>query len=236
MNNTNSKQPHTPALLSTKLLTERQRNRLLHMGVSVRDYNAIEIRFREVIPPSGYTHFIFSSQNAVKAFLQVRNPAYPTPGALHCYCVGEETRRLLENNGFHVVQSARSARLLARRIIESARDKQFLFPCGNLRRDTIPFMLGEAGISVREVIAYDTLLNPQEFQEVFDAILFFSPSGVRSYYQANEGGSALALCIGPTTAAEVKKYTNRFMIADEPSISSVISLVNRMPARKRPEE
>src|SRR5258706_9822828 len=47
-------------------------------------------------------------------------------------------------------------------------------------------------------------------EKVYDGILFFSPSGVESFFNTNEvNEQTILFAIGNTTATEIKKYTNR---------------------------
>ena len=58
-------------------------------------------------------------------------------------------------------------------------------------------------------------------------MLFFSPSGVESYTLKNDLNDVTAFCIGKTTAAAAKKYTDSIVIAKETTIESVLkSVVN----------
>ena len=67
------------------------------------------------------------------------------------------------------------------------------------------------------------MLNPMKFHQLFDGILFFSPSGVQSFMVENSMESAMAFCIGETTASEAKKHTENVVIANSTSIESVIA-------------
>ncbi|XP_054719913.1 uroporphyrinogen-III synthase-like isoform X1 [Uloborus diversus] len=70
--------------------------------------------------------------------------------------------------------------------------KPFLFPCSNIRKDTIPEVLKQNGISVQEIISYETVGNPDLrscWQEIVSqqglpkVLVFFSPSGVQWSHQ-----------------------------------------------------
>lgn len=68
--------------------------------------------------------------------------------------------------------------------------KPFLFPHGNLKTDILSRELGQCGISMENVLVYETVANPdieKEIVEVTDNyrnipeyIVFFSPSGLTS--------------------------------------------------------
>ena len=77
--------------------------------------------------------------------------------------------------------------------------------CGNLKRDELNEILTQNKIEVNEIEVYRTVLNERKFEEVFDAVLFYSPSGVQSFIEDNETNESIAFCIGQTTANEAKK-------------------------------
>ncbi|MEL6305878.1 MAG: uroporphyrinogen-III synthase, partial [Bacteroidota bacterium] len=56
-------------VLSTKVLSPSQKELLLNAKVGFVEYNAIEIQFLEVSLPLDESHYIFTSKNAVKVFV-----------------------------------------------------------------------------------------------------------------------------------------------------------------------
>ena len=52
--------------------------------------------------------------------------------------------------------------------------------------------------------------------------MFFSPSGVKSFYADNEIENRPAFCIGKTTSSEAKKHTNNVFEAEKTTVESVI--------------
>jgi uroporphyrinogen-III synthase len=85
--------------------------------------------------------------------------------------------------------------------------------------------LTENGISVDELVVYETtLLNPK-FSQKFDGILFFSPSGVRSFCKKNKT-DAIAFCLGNTTAISATDYFEEVFVAEEQSLDGLIKTLN----------
>ncbi|KAK2191149.1 hypothetical protein NP493_58g01005 [Ridgeia piscesae] len=83
-----------------------------------------------------------------------------------------------------------SAVVLAPQILQvvGSAEKPVLLPCGNLRRETIPTALAEAGVSVNSITVYETIPNPairdqlEEIArrlEVPEFFVYFSPSGIK---------------------------------------------------------
>ena len=114
----------------------------------------------------------------------------------------------MEENGQNVVKMTEYAAELADYLVKYHKNDFFHFFCGNIRSDEIPSKLKENNIAFEEIEVYKTTLNPKKFERQFDAILFFSPSGVRSYCEERSNltnDEATFVCIGTTTASEAKK-------------------------------
>lgn len=204
-------------VLSTKILKENQRSLLLQAGISLVQYDAIKIEWVPFKIPSEVNNAIVTSQNAVRSILNSKFKIQ------QCFCVGERTKSLLEENGFKVVKMTEYASELASYLVENHKNDSFHFFCGNIRSDEIPSKLKENTIAFEETEVYKTTLNPKKFERNFDAILFFSPSGVRSFVTENKIDKSKVVCIGTTTASEAKKYTENVVIANATTVESVIA-------------
>lgn len=205
-------------ILSTKTLTPSQRNLVLAAGnISLVQYDAIKIQFIDFEMPDEVKNAIFTSQNTVKA---IHNSEFIIQ---NCYCVGQKTTSLLKNSGINVIKTTEYGSELGRYIAENHKNEKFYFFCGNKRREEMPAILTEAGVDFEEVMVYNNELSPKRFEQAFDAILFYSPSGVQSFAEKNGFGESLAVCIGKTTAAEVKTHTKNIKIANATTVESVIA-------------
>ncbi len=206
-----------PQVLATKKLKEEQRSLLLNAGISVVEYNAIKIEFIPFEVPATIENAIFTSQNAVNAVMDFEL------GVRSCFCVGEKTKELLIENGFSEIKMTEYASELADYLVKNHKNETFHFFCGNIRSDEIPSKLKENNIVFEEIEVYKTTLIPKKFEREFDAVLFFSPSGVRSFFSENNIAIGKAICIGKTTASEAKKYTENVLIANSTTVESVIA-------------
>ncbi|NNL02076.1 MAG: hypothetical protein HKP39_07355, partial [Eudoraea sp.] len=56
-------------ILSTKLLTPDQKAILNDAGIDFLEYQSIKIQYRKFQLPDGFDNYIFTSQNAVEAFI-----------------------------------------------------------------------------------------------------------------------------------------------------------------------
>jgi uroporphyrinogen-III synthase len=209
-----------PTVLSTKKLTEKQKELLQNAGVSLVEYNAIHIDFVSFKVPSIIENAIFTSQNAV---LSIQNSEFRIQ---NCFCVGEKTKALLEENGIKVIKMTEYASKLADYLVKNHKNDSFHFFCGNIRSDEIPSRLKENNITFKEIEVYKTTLNPKKFERQFDAVLFFSPSGVRSFCEERSNvtdNKAIFVCIGTTTASEAKRYTENVVVSNATTLESVIA-------------
>jgi uroporphyrinogen-III synthase len=139
-----------------------------------------------------------------------------------CFCVGKKTKALLEQNGFVVVQSFEYVEELATYLIAKHSHDSFAFFSGNLRQDTLPIALQQANITFEEKKVYRTDLTPIKVESKVDGILFFSPSGVKSYLKENTITNQVCFCIGTTTAKEVEITTKNVLIANQPTVENTI--------------
>src|SRR5690554_4711644 len=188
-------------VLSTKRLKSNQRSLLLQAGVSLVEYNAINIEFLSFEVPVNVKKAIFTSQNAVENVLN------QNIHITECFCVGEKTKELLEKKGQKVVMMKEYATELAAYLVENHKEDSFHFFCGNIRSNEIPTRLKENNVN-------------------FNAILFYSPSGIRSFCKAQNNKkyeNSIFVCIGTTTAAEAENYSENVVISNSTTVESVIA-------------
>ncbi|WP_431126721.1 uroporphyrinogen-III synthase [Flagellimonas flava] len=207
-------------VLSTKVLSHSQKELFLNSGIGLVEYNALKFNFLEVDIPQHITHLIFTSKNAVRAFLD--QSAHLQVSTYRIFCVGEKTRTLLEETGLNVVKMAENASELAYFIEKQHKKEHFLFICGNRRREELPNILSENNIRYDEIEVYQTELVPKKFNRSFDGLLFFSPSGIKSYLLENRINDSWLFCIGHTTAQEAKKYSDKLIVAKRPTVENVL--------------
>src|SRR5680860_514238 len=204
-------------VLSTKKLSLSQKLLLLNAGIGLVEYDAIQIEFIDFKTGTrAFKNAVITSKNTAKAILKkdlkIEN----------CYCVGEKTAAFLKENNFNIAEIADYGINLAQIIIEKYPNENFDFFCGNERRDELPAILKKNNVKFEELEVYKTSLKPKQFEREFEGILFFSPSGVKSFVSENKLDKSIAFCIGSTTASEAKKHTSNIIIANKPSLENVI--------------
>jgi uroporphyrinogen-III synthase len=215
-------------ILSTKVLLSYQKQVLTDVGIEVLESNFIEVETKNFELNGIKDNLIFTSQNAVQSFLT--HPQFEENKSelqsKKAFCVGVKSKTILTDAGFEVVAYADYASYLAEIISLIYANGSYTFFSGNLRRETLPLALKNAGIEFNEIEVYETQLKPHKIKETVDAILFFSPSGVASYLKDNTIKKELCFCIGETTAEALEnKNIKNIIIAEFPSVENVITEV-----------
>ncbi|MFZ4106912.1 uroporphyrinogen-III synthase [Flavobacterium sp.] len=211
-------------ILSTKKLLSNQKELLVEALISVSEEDFIETKIKNFELSKVYDNLIFTSQNAVQSILQ--HPKCDELKTKSVFSVGMKTKDLLTENGFDVVAYTGYASDLAEIISLVYSSDSFTFFTGNLRRDVVPDTLKENGITFNEIEVYETNITSKKTTSKFDSILFFSPSGVQSYFKSNTIKDEMCFCIGETTAEALEnKKVKNIMIADKPSVENVIEAV-----------
>jgi uroporphyrinogen-III synthase len=163
------------------------------------------------------TTVVFTSMNAVDAVAASLTDEQPD---WQVYCIGFTTQQLVKKyfGAQVIVGVAENAAALAEKIIEDAATDEVVFFCGNQRRDEMSTLLAQAEITVTEVVVYETIAVPHVVKKDYDAILFFSPSAVDSFFSVNKiKRETLFFAIGDTTAEAIQQYNNgKIIVAAQP--------------------
>jgi uroporphyrinogen-III synthase len=171
---------------------------------------------------------IFTSLNGVKSFFENQfkpNEDFATKNYNKIYCVGEKTKKELRKNGFGTFKVLKNAETLSKFIIEHCQHEKFIHFCGNLAIDVLDKSLPLQNISYRKVTVYTTKeINPV-IPEKYHAIVFFSPSGVRSFAKNNSLDNMLLFSIGETTSKELRKHTKSDIFTSKKNTLSNLLLI-----------
>jgi uroporphyrinogen-III synthase len=207
-------------ILSTKKLSESQKQPLLNANFLLIEENFITVQNKDFTVENINEYLIFTSKNAIESVLN--NKKIAEIKAKKCFCVGSKTKAFLEQNGFQIEAHSDYAAELASIICNNYLKNSFTFFSGNLRRDILPDAMTLVEINWEEVQVYDTLLTTHKIGFEPDGVLFFSPSGVESYMQENRIEDENCFCIGNTTAEALKYATPNIIIANQPTVESTI--------------
>lgn len=171
----------------------------------------------------GGKSLIFTSQNGAEAFLKRKIPPQSNP----VYCVGNKAKQALENAGWHVQYTASSAQNLADYFEEISVRGAFLHFTGNLSLNILKDFFADKEIPYQKIEVYRTGLLFPKIHGNYDAAVFFSPSGVRSFAKFNPF-AAKNFAIGATTAGEIKKFTDQPVVfSAENTTEDLLNLISK---------
>ncbi|MBD3905041.1 uroporphyrinogen-III synthase [Chryseobacterium sp. Ch-15] len=211
--------------LDPKYISEKLGNDILVDCIEVIKTKSISVEPFDLKDRS----LIFTSLNGVKSFFENRfqpNEDFTAKNYNKIYCVGEKTKRELRKNGFGTFKVLKNAETLSQFIIENCAHEQFIHFCGNLALDVLDKELPLQNISYKKVTIYETeALNPV-IHEKYHAIVFFSPSGVRSFAKNNSLENTILFSIGETTSKEIRKHTqSEIFTSKENTLLNLLSVI-----------
>lgn len=210
-------------VLSTRELSIPQKNRIINANMGLVSYDAIKtVPLQFQLPSDPPTQLVFTSKNGVLHFLKGINiTAIAGLKSIPCYCVGNKTKQLLQKNGFSVLLTANNAHELSLLIPRQNHENLWLI-VGKIARPELATQLAKLGIPFQHLVVYDTVHNFKKFSQSFDAILFYSPSGVTSFSKHNNLKNQLSFCIGTTTAQAAKDLGASTVISSKTTVESVL--------------
>lgn len=169
---------------------------------------------------------LFTSRYAVESVARWC-PELPSAWSVACLKGATQEAVLHHWPGAVVVAAGGDAHALAIKIAAMGEERAMVFFCGNQRLDHLPHALREAGFSFEELVVYETSETAHKISKPYDAILFFSPSAVRSYFSLNVPAEhAVLFAIGETTAGYIRNYSkNKVIPASQPTTEAMIDAV-----------
>jgi uroporphyrinogen-III synthase len=170
--------------------------------------------------------FVFTSANAVRYFFE-KTDAPQFLKDRKVFALAGKTSEELRKREIIAASSAGNASELADVIIKTGEAKSVVHVCGNLKLNVLESKLQTAGIRYTPLFVYETVLNRVEkIQQKFDAVLFFSPSGVESFFATNDiASTTVCCCIGHSTADALKHNRSglKIILPLQPSAEAMIN-------------
>ncbi|MDB5280939.1 MAG: hypothetical protein JWO06_14 [Bacteroidota bacterium] len=182
----------------------------------------------------GFDSIVFTSANAVKFFFEF-DKALTLAKRKNIFSLNAKTTEMLDKYGIKPTGMAKNADELADVIIKNKYVQAVLHVCGNLRLDLLGEKLETAQIKYLPLVVYKTVpLNIAGHNEIFDAVMFFSPSGAESFFSANDlAEGAVSCCIGETTATKVKeRSTAKVVLPSQATPRSMIETLANVFSKK----
>jgi uroporphyrinogen-III synthase len=129
-------------------------------------------------------------------------------------------------HGYGVFKTKETAEKLAEFIVKYSVKEKFIHFCGNLSLNVLDKKLQFQNIKYQKVIVYETVLLYPKILNDYDAVAFFSPSGVKSFIKYNSLNFNKIFSIGETTTAEIKKYTDQDVFTGKNSdLNSLLEII-----------
>ena len=167
---------------------------------------------------------VFTSMNSVEIFIDILSDKLTIPD-WKIYCMGGTTFTLIKKFWPYesIAGTAKDSAELAQKIV-AGNIREVHFFCGNKRREELPLLMQNEGISVNELVIYETIEIPVQITKSYNGILFFSPSAVHSFFGNNEvDPSTILFAIGNTTAKTIRQFcSNEIVISDFPAKEQLV--------------
>jgi uroporphyrinogen-III synthase len=207
-------------ILSTKILGEKMKQIFDDNKFELLEHNFIKIGSLNFDLPEHDGSWIFTSQNAVNAVFSISKSRDLIFNKI--YCVGENTKSILSKNGQKVAKKMKNSSKLANFISKKAKNEKFVFCRSNIKNDDFTTFFKKEKIDLKEIVVYNNQPNSVVLKDEFEAIMFYSPSGVKSFLKNNKLGSSYCICIGETTARYARNFSSNVLNCKTPSIKHVI--------------
>lgn len=219
-------------ILFTKIIDEKILSKELDTAISADCVEVIKISNIKVEPfDLKNKSLIFTSAKGVISFFENGfrpNEDFTKKNYNKIYCVGVKTKRELQKNGFGTFKVLRNAETLSQFIIEKCPNEDFLHFCGNLALDVLDKKLPLQNIQYKKATLYRTEETNPVINEKYHALVFFSPSGVRSFAKYNSFENSILFSIGETTSKELRKHTvDHIHTSNDNTLASVFELIRR---------
>ena len=217
-------------LLSTKIVSKKFKDLLIKNNYQIEEKSFIKILpFKSKSNISILENIIFTSKNAVKIIL--RNSIIKNNLAnKNIYCVGKSTAELIKKNNLNLIKSEDNSKNLSKFILANFKNSKnsFTYFSGKKRIRELENNLKKNNINIIVHEVYDTLLTPLKINDLYDGVIFYSPSAVKSFFKGNNSlNNTYGFCIGNTTAKELYNYSNRFSVAKSNSEENMLESINK---------
>ncbi len=219
-------------ILFTKTGIEHEVSEKLETGFSCdfKDFIAIE-KIKTKPFPLKNSSLIFTSVNAVKSFFEngfQPNENFQEAHYNKIYAVGLKTKKELRNKGFGTFKVKKHLNDLSEFILKHSQKENFIHFCGNLALDILDKALPLQNISYKKVVLYNTKILYPEIHEKYEAVVFFSPSGVRSFAKFNSLENLKIFSIGQTTEKELRKFTqSKIFTSKESNLEDLLTIIKQ---------
>ena len=207
-------------ILSTRMLGKDLKHLFSDLKFDLYHNDFISIHPLILNLPKHDGSWIFTSKNAVDAVFSCNQNIDNFFNKV--YCVGKNTESLLIKKGQKVTKMTQNSSNLADFISKTAKNEKFIFCRSNIKNEEFSNFFKKKNIKLKELVVYNNVAKPKKYKQIFDAILFYSPSGIKSYMINNSLNNSYCVCIGQTTSKYAKRYSDKVLSCKVPTIENVI--------------
>tara|TARA_B110000914_G_C15496544_1_gene463572 strand:+ start:933 stop:1610 length:678 start_codon:yes stop_codon:yes gene_type:complete len=218
----------TKRIGSTKILSSSSKALIKGKLIDIDDRAFVSIQLIKNIDFDKTTKIetpVFTSSNGVKGFMTLVKEKKIAITKIACYAIEGKTSKTAKEYGIQIKKTAYSATNLAKEIKKNKETSVIHFT-SKFRRKELYEALKKEKIAIEPVLVYNKTNTPSEIQDI-DAMLFFSPSQIDSFFSKNNLNiNKPVFCIGPSTAKHIKEkgYKN-IIIAKVPSEKELIAIL-----------
>uniref|UniRef100_A0A2A4JM04 Uroporphyrinogen-III synthase n=1 Tax=Heliothis virescens TaxID=7102 RepID=A0A2A4JM04_HELVI len=192
-----------------------------------------------------YSGLVLTSPRAVEAVAKCWDPTrFAIWNSRKVYTVGDASShkiKLLLGLDARGVSSGNAENLANTIVRENPANSKFLFPCGNLRSETLPTILESSHISIDALTVYETKENDnlkEDLMKVNDlhrpcCMVFFSPSGCEYIHRqlqtfSNRLTELPHFAIGNSTACKIENLGIEVAgVAAKPKADSLVESIHK---------
>lgn len=199
------------------------------VGVHARELRKQKLRILD------HTAVIFTSRNAIDHFFRiVEEMKVELPTTMKYFCMNEgvslyiQKYTVLRKRKMFVGKGTEASFL---ELLKKHKDLNYLFPCSNIRKDSIPNFMDEHKIKYTEAIMYNTVnADLSDLASIhFDVLVFYSPQDIVSlfanYPDFTQDDRAIAGWGKTTNAAILEADLENTIPAPTPEHPSMISAI-----------
>lgn len=216
--------------------------------IQVEGVEAQEFR-KQRINLEDHSAVIMTSKHSVDHFFRIaKEMRYTVPDSLKYFCMSEATAYYLQK---YVVYRKRKIFFGKQtfpdlmKLIKKHKDENYLLPCSDIHKESIPNTLEENKIKYSKAVLYRTVASDlSDLADVnYDLLVFFSPSGIESLFKNfpdfKQNKTKIA-AFGPATANAVKNNNLKLDIhapmPEAPSMTMAIERYIKENAGKKPKK
>ncbi len=201
-------------IISCRVINPENRMQALNAGIRIEDYGFLSFHYLDgsafadtLFSPE--IPLVFTSRHAVMAVSEILRNQKHNPGDVSAFCIRGITRETAHEKGFRLLGEAPDAKSLSAVILKTP-FKKVIYPCGNLRRDTLIDQLSTNGVETEEILVYRKTLHNFQIDPPYQGILFFSPSQIDAFRKTNILEDHIpAFCIGETTGTYLRELGHK---------------------------